>query len=327
MYRPATCRQDSPNRSHRTIRLCVAAAMFAFAIAFVATDLRANTNELVAQDQAAPQEDAAPAPLVYVKLSSGREFTAVADPRSSADKLWLRFETRSAKVLRPVNWDHISELHVDGVQVPIDDFRANVQDFAAGELNIWEFGPDQAQPGNRQNIDPWFSSGMSHADAAEFVLGTVPRVAAISADVSLGNWDGDVEADGLLVTLHPTSSQGWLIPASGTLEVTLFAPQSSKVTSHQAIRKLGRWSIPVNTADFVAGSPRYKLNFQAIHPEFDLEYSHLGLANVKFVVPGSGVFEASSNVRVRAFSPVRDWLQREGRPRFLSMERVARPQR
>lgn len=251
-----------------------------------------------------------PAPAVYVKLTSGREFTAVADPRSDANKLWLRFEARSTKILRPVNWDRIEELHVDGVQVPLADFREHVQDFVAGEFDIWELGPDD---------EP---QGMSHAEAAQFVLGTAPRVASISADISLGHWDADVEPDGLLVTLHPTSAQGWLVPAAGTLQVTLFAPRRSNVNSNHAIRQLGRWSIPVRAEDFLAGPPRYKLPFQAIHPEFDVDFSHLGLANVKFVSPGSGVFEVSSAVRIREFNPLRDWLQRDGKPRFLPSERV-----
>ncbi|MDA7977162.1 MAG: hypothetical protein MPJ50_00155 [Pirellulales bacterium] len=261
-------------------------------------------------------------PSVFIRLESGREFTGVADPRSDEHRLWLRFQGRSMKVLRPVDWSRVAEARVDGVSVPVEDFQANISDFAAAEYNIWELSPDHGMAGKPQAAN----AGPSHAELAEHVLGTAPRVASISTDVSLGRWDADVEPDGLLVTLYPTSEQGWFMPASGTLEVTLYAAQNSKVTSNSTVRQLGRWTVPVHAEEFIGGPPRYKLPFQAIHPEFDLEIAHLGLVNVKFSSPGAGVFEDSAaSVRIREHSPIRDFLQRDGRSRFLPGESVSRP--
>ncbi len=293
-------------------------AALSLIVAFAASDFSAHT----AVAQTAGRNPNA----VFVKLASGREFTGVADPRSSSERLWLRFEARSAKVLRPVDWDRVEEIAIDGTSIPVEEFREHVEDFVAGEFNIWESGPDQAS-GDPNQVDPWFGE-MTDAERARFVLGTAPRVASISSDLSLGHWDADVDPDGLLITLYPKSDQGWLVPASGTLQVTLFASRHSKVTSHSAIRELGRWTIPVRAEDFAAGAPSYKLPFGAVHPEFDLDVANFGLANVKFTCPGSGVFEDSNaSVRIREYSPVRDWLQQMGGSRFLPGESVSRPQR
>lgn len=262
---------------------------------------------------------------VTVKLHSGRKFTAVVDPRSSSEKLWLRFEGVAAKVLRPIRWETIAEASVEGDPVSIDEFRSHISEFAAGEYNIWEHGPSAPEPAIS------YPAGVPGVAAsgpglAEIVRGPAPRVASISTDVSLGYWDADAEADGLLIGLYPLSSQGWMIPAEGTLEVTLYAPRGQRRNSAHAIREIGHWSVPVHAADFMAGAPRYKLPFQALHPEFDLNVDNLGLVHARFVCPGSGVFEASNtSVRIREYSPFRDYLQRNKQYRFLPDERVSRP--
>ncbi|MEX2173467.1 MAG: hypothetical protein WD872_03840 [Pirellulaceae bacterium] len=62
-----------------------------------------------------------------------------------------------------------------------------------------------------------------------------------------------------------------------------------------------------------------------MHPEFDTDWSGVGLVHVKFVAPGHGVFEDSRDaVRIRPFAPLRDQLQQKHMPRFLPTEGVSR---
>ena len=67
----------------------------------------------------------------------------------------------------------------------------------------------------------------------------------------------------------------------------------------------------------------FRLPFQAIHPEFNLQVGSVGLVHARLAVPGTGVFEATTNtISVRPVNPIRDRLQVQQGSRFLPTERT-----
>jgi len=87
--------------------------------------------------------------------------------------------------------------------------------------------------------------------------------------------------------------------------------------------QIGRWRITVDADDFRGGVAVVRLPLRRAQPEKDTDWAAHALLHVRFVVPGEGTFDASVDpVRVRAWSPTRDALERGGQNRYLPNERL-----
>jgi len=62
------------------------------------------------------QESQAGEPIT-VDLLSGRTFTALIDPKTDAEQLWLRWERGTAVLQRPIHWDRVVRAKVAGEEV------------------------------------------------------------------------------------------------------------------------------------------------------------------------------------------------------------------
>ena len=141
----------------------------------------------------------------------------------------------------------------------------------------------------------------------------------------LGNWDSDVEADGLVVHLRPLDASGDVVPVQGTLEVTLIGWRWGRTHSRQAPVRLARWTRSVEPADLGPFGVEHRLPFQAVHPEFDLGWAPQGTVHARLSAPGQGVFDATeSTVRIRPYSAIRDHLEYVSGARFFPGERTGR---
>ena len=90
--------------------------------------------------------------------------------------------------------------------------------------------------------------------------------------------------------------------------------------------ELARWTQVVAAGDFTDGVAAYRLPFQALHPDFNVDLGSLGLVHARLSVPGQGVFEATTGATpIRQFNPVRDRLQQQVGQRFWPIERTDRP--
>ncbi len=256
-----------------------------------------------------------------VALKSGRTFSGEVDARTDDSRLWLRYGRGSTTILRPINWDRIVQARHNGAEVP----AANVQQVAE---SIQSAEPPKVyfQNGGQSTSD----AGSSMAARAKNELVSTPRVKSIRVDAHLGNWDGDVETDGLVVHICPSTADGALAKVNGTVHASLTAPRFEQprhsVHSRAIIPgNLGRWTKSISSNDFDAEGIRLELPFQSIHPEFDTNVGPGGLLHVKVVIPGHGVFERSiDSVRIRPFAPLRDARQRAGQSRSLPMESSGR---
>lgn len=267
-----------------------------------------------------------------IETTTGRRWEGFVDAKSTADELVLRFEKGSAVLWRPIPWQEVLSAKIDGKSLAVIELQATYRGLATAAKSKAE----RAKL-NRPSAPPNGSASPSdllpHAPADQ-PLERAPlipsRVIYISCDALLANWDGDVEADGLVIHLQPVDQFQNLAVATGTLEVELFTLQArafhhAPQNRGRSVEPILRWAQSVNVIDYTNRGAVIRLPFQAAHPEFDDSLGAYGLVHVKFSVPGSGVFEQSiDGVRIRPWSPIRDYLQMDTGRRFLPHEGTGR---
>lgn len=279
---------------------------------------------------------------IVVRLASGREFRAEVSPQTDNDRLWLSFRSGSAELLRPIHWDAVASANVDGQELTSAELRDRVLSGAHASLVSLQQEDAVEQPAEELPAP----APLSNADEAhEFLFGG-PTTQNVQFDAYVVNWDGDVETDGLLINVRPLDETGRVVPVKGHLEAELFveksvsyrnAPRFGGSTAAYRrgltrpagrIDRAGRWVRQVTPVDIAADGAWYKLPFQATHPDFDAAVENNGLVHVRLVVPGCGVYDASLDVtRLRAYSPIRNTLQRIDGGRFFASERTGRSKR
>lgn len=263
---------------------------------------------------------------ITVGVKSGRRFTAEIDVRSNAEKLWLRFSKETSSILRPIEWSAITEIRrgeetLSIEQVRTDAIAANAALPPKPKATVVQRAVEGAP--SRGSLQTW---NIRPTSAEEPVAPRSP-IRSISFDAYLANWDADVEADGLYLSLSALDGAGFTTSVDGTLEVELIGERRPPLTRGNAFPVLARWSRQVTAAEMDAsgGFYRTRLEFQALDPEYNAWISSHALVHVRFLVPGDGTFEASlDGVRMRGFTPVRDRAQAAFGTRFLPTERTGR---
>jgi hypothetical protein len=264
---------------------------------------------------------------VTVEVTSGRRWEGIIDTKSTDEELVLRFEKGSAVLWRPIAWQDVLSAKIDGKSLPVVQLKTTFRPMATSAKSKTERA--KLNPPN----DPFPSDpqpGLPQEQPEEKPPLVPQRVTYISCDALLANWDADVEADGLIIHLQPVDQFQDLAVAAGTLEVELFTLQARAF--HHAPNSRGRsvepivyWAQSVNVSDYTNRGAAIRLPFQAAHPEFDDSLGAYGLVHIKFSVPGSGVFEQTiDGVRIRPWSPLRDYLQMDTGRRFLPHETTGR---
>jgi len=273
----------------------------------------------------AAQEPARRTPATArVELKNGRAWEGLIDARSTPQQLVLRFERGTLVLRRPIPWEEVRVAWLNGETIAPGELAKTYRPLAT-EMNPFaereRLPGEEASPSDRRPGEPP-ANGKPPLPPA--------KVISIACDALLANWDGDVEADGLVIHLQPLDALQEIVAASGTLEVELFTLQAR--TFHHASNSRGRsvepivrWSQAVNASDYRSRGAFIQLPFQAAHPEFDDSLGAFGLVHIRFSAPGSGVFEQSlDGVRIRPWSPLRDYLQMDTGYRFLPHEGTGR---
>jgi hypothetical protein len=260
---------------------------------------------------------------VIVELNNSRRWEGFIDARSTPKQLVLRFERGSAVLWRPIPWSEIRSAVVNSKAISGAELSKSYQPLMTeGKPRTPPIaGPNESSPSDRRvpDVAPEQKPPLTPA-----------KVISISCDALLANWDADVEADGLVIHLQPLDAWQDIVAASGTLEVELYTLQArafhhASNSRGRSVEPIVRWSQAVNLKDYRARGAMIQLPFQAAHPEFDDSLGAYGLAHIKFSVPGSGVFEQSiDGVRIRPWSPLRDYLQMDTGYRFLPHEGTGR---
>lgn len=273
-----------------------------------------------------------------VRLLSGRSFSGELLPGPSRDYFSLRSSIAGLDMIRRIAWSSVVSVELDGQELSEVDFKSRAADAVdpgpGGQPSLSELGAplSASQAAKRLPLVGEVTMNPAADDRVHYAVmenRSSPRVriSSIYLDAYVANWDRDVESDGLIVHLYALAEDGSLATARGSLELQLTAEQQGFNTIHQNFTDVGRWSRRARPNDFTGQGAVYRLEFQALHPDFDLELRAQGLLHARLTVPGHGVFEAScAAVRIRPYSPVRDRLEQQKGVRFFSHEGLSRTQ-
>jgi len=255
-----------------------------------------------------------------IEVASGRIFSGVIDGGSDRDVLVLRSLSGGITVKRPIRWERVVAIEVSGSR----------RDVAALRAEYSKKPPSATVSSDRKfDIKSWPVAGSS--DGVENVL-PPPQVATVAFDPQIANWDGDVETDGVVIDVTPLNQSGYVVPAAGTLEVELFAPQRRTLdlapqSGGDTLELVERWTRAIGPENYGPRGARLLLPFGAITPELQPNWtaSHYGLVHARLSIPGQGVFDYSRDgVRVRPWAPNRDRLEMKTGQRFLPTENLGR---
>ncbi len=249
--------------------------------------------------------------LVRAQTQDGKISTGEVDAETDDNLLWLRLTAPSIVVKHGIRWSVISKIsHAD-------------RQFSAAEFRPVAEKLKSAVPADI--FSPKATDRVGKPDVESNRGKTVPsrRVQSIRIETVAANWDADVELDGLELWVIPVTADGGVLPVEGMLSVQLIGQNYAR--RGPAYPTIGRWSRRVRIADYddFRGA-LYRLPFQTVNPEFDLDFGWSGIVNCRLSESGHGNFEASRDVRVRTSSSLRDQLQLRTHRRFFPSERTSR---
>jgi hypothetical protein len=254
---------------------------------------------------------------VAVVFRNGRRAPAAIDPRTDLNRLWLQFGRNGARITRSFSWDEVTLYQPNGQALSRDDAFELARAAAKRSTDLTTSNTTRTVKLNSNPVHDVYRS--PREDSAD------SRARFIRFDAMISNWDNDVEMDGLMVQVVPSTATGLQTTIRGQLNVELWSMRRIEQDSAphlrgRALEILQRWSVPIVVA--ATDSPVWlKLPFQTRHPEFDFNWSPIGLVHVELVAPGHGVFHHSiDGVRIRPYAPFRDALQVQTRERFLPTE-------
>ncbi|MEX0939686.1 MAG: hypothetical protein WDZ59_17615 [Pirellulales bacterium] len=262
------------------------------------------------------QEPPLNAPVeVTVELDNGRTFLGEVDAQSDDRRLWLRVTRPGVTLLRPIDWDRIIRVRQADDVLTAEQLRDLLPSLST------ETPPIEPADSPLLTAEAEPRGRLLPEAALDPHPALPPRVAMLQIRASAANWDGDVEQDGIELEVEPLTSGRYRLPVEGTLYVHLLG----SLRHREALPDLGRWTRRVRESDFVHGVAVYRLPFQAVDPQFDLEVEKLGLVHARLAVPAHGVFDASEElVYLRPFSAMREELQALTGRRFFPIERLGR---
>lgn len=209
---------------------------------------------------------AADSPLT-VHVRSGRTFSAPVDVRTDESTLWLRFEGRSVRLLRPVDWNDITSAYYEGESIDLDSLRPFAHSLANHERLVDRL-PTRA-PG-----------GQPHDETARQLLFVQP-VESFHIDAQWGDRDSDRVVDGVTLQLAVRDRKGNAVPANLRIEATLEMPSSDERPHHRgAFEQVQRWVV-------AADRPGVHLSV----PSAAQQCRQVGRLTVRVTIPGEGTFE------------------------------------
>ena len=260
---------------------------------------------------------------VTVTVQGGRTFQAEVDPRSDDRQLWLRFDSGKTTILRPIDWPSIVKLESNGAPMSVEQLRSSMPKNDTALPRPPRLDSNKPMPGMIGGMRMWRVPGGSPRDAAP----PSATIRSLAVEVYMANWDADVDSDGIVLRFAALDEFGEPASVSGTVEVELVGERRPPYSRGNAFPILARWtrSVSAATPTTIGGYYRERLEFQAVHPDYQLAWPTYALAHVRLTVPGQGTFEASADaVALRGFTPVRDRLESASGTRFLPNEQTGR---
>lgn len=213
---------------------------------------------------------------VLVEVLGGRVFTGEVDPRSDENSLWLCSNRGPSAIFRPLEWNCIAAVELAGLRFTTEEFRAAMR--SAGKTLGTASRPHSGHRTIRLVGAPDTSgTGIASVEAAGRRIFDTPRLPSpavgirwLEIEVRTGNWDGDVEPDGVLVQIRPHDADGVLTAVDGSLTVELVGKEKHPVNRARDYVDLGRWTHEVRVEEFGPSGATYRVPFSARNPVFDM---------------------------------------------------------
>jgi hypothetical protein len=262
---------------------------------------------------------------VTVHVASGRQFFGQVDPRTDETSLVLRIGKPQLHVRRPIVWNQITAVVVEGKELSAAEFRKRIASPEWQSTGEIASGKDAAEPveiASIRRVNVWEPEVPTER--------LVPAVAALHIDAYVANWDYDVELDGLVVHVYPLDNWGQTVPAFGTLQVDLIGNGPTNLVSGNPFPLLGQWSQIVRPHDVGPAGAVFRFPFTWVHPDFSRKWTvgSFGMVHARLAVGGQGVYEDTADfTRIRPYSPIRDRMQQLRDRRFSPLELTSYPYR
>jgi hypothetical protein len=254
---------------------------------------------------------------VVVHLLDGRILEAEVDARTDDELLWLEFTAPGIILRSAVPWGEVAAVWRAGERLSAAELRRQAEqpttappdDSSSSAAAEWaERGQDAKNQKRTSGARSEHEFGWTAAAG---------DVQSLQVAAAVSNWDADAEVDGLEVRVRPISASGSLTPVEGLLQVRLMGQRTNGADRQRGFGELARWSRSVRSQDFSRDGAICQLPFRTMRPEVDLDVRSEALVHVRLSAPGQGVFQASTPVRIRTYSLLRDLLQLHEGVRFF----------
>lgn len=253
-----------------------------------------------------PLAAADPGPRLSVQLKDGTVIHGVLDARTDARVLGLAFSESDVLVRRAIPWTEIQTISEENRTL-------------SPERVMQMLTPSMASTSQREFEQASIGS-YSEIPSKNPEATPLPRVDHVRAEVIPDNWDRDVEPDGLCLRLLPIGSAGHPIPVQGQLTARLIARRFDEQRRIYRFVELGRWQQLVQPYHVSEEGAMYRLPYRSANPNWQLDVGSEALVHLRLLAQGSGSFEISLPVRLRAVEWARDQQQLTTGSRFFPGE-------
>ncbi|MGE0607926.1 MAG: hypothetical protein AB7O62_12600 [Pirellulales bacterium] len=247
---------------------------------------------------------------VSITLAGGQQVSGEVDHRTNERLLWLRRQEAGIQITSGFAWSEIRNGQWANEVLTTAELRqralgAGTAGLAAHEVKSYPSGSLDENRSSRP-----FDS-MYDRPAEQMPR----RVESLRISACLGQWDDDAFVDGLVIQVFPLDHRGQIVPVNGDLTFTLVGqvvPLSlgSPAQIAPQFRELERGSRLVRKRDFAEGPATYRLAFDRLQPERDVNVDWSALLHARLGVFGQGAFRASAvDVPIRDFSHLRNQFQ------------------
>ncbi|MEZ6052668.1 MAG: hypothetical protein R3C02_14985 [Planctomycetaceae bacterium] len=257
----------------------IVAVPLTFAMTCLADDPPASLPSHVSNDS-----------FVAVRLNDGHLTQGVVDGRTDEERLWLRVELPSTRLISGFRWTQIEEIS------PTSPPLMEPAPFIAPDL-VSPLIPSVPELDKLHPENPFEHRLTQPTIPHDPEYDPAHAIASIHIDAILANWDFDALQDGLLVRITALDDYGHAVPLRGSVDLTLIGRRfdpPSYCTRHFERRfpTLERWTVRLNPDDFLNDCTTIKLPYRRLSRIDDDILSPYARLHARLRVPGVGSFEA-----------------------------------
>ncbi len=214
------------------------------------------------------------APVVVARLTDGSRLEAEIDSRTDQAQLWLRVESATTLLLRPISWQRVTSVSFEGQA----QSRQQILNLAARKR-----GKEHPK---RRVLN---RNGLTYAERSARALAGPDRLGVVRFTASTADWDKIPGADGLVIRVYAADDDGRSVAVDGRLVVQLFdTAQRLTTVGHPdgGPALVGRWTNRIEKIDFTRDGIELRLPF-----DDDFNGADAGdVVQLRLITTGYGTF-------------------------------------